>query len=150
MDMKLRVLKAKIRGLEAEGRSIRAQINRSSGSRKDQLWLLKRELGYYTRHHLIAYGLLRGVPYESIEPRTATVYMNFVLVHEIITDSVQLWHKKDWTVERVYKLLARQKQPEHEEPEAETVPSNSPQVMIEKRESKNICTRALEFLRGLS
>lgn len=103
MDIKLRVLKAKIRGLEAEGRSIRAHITRSSGSHKDQLWCLKRELGHYTRAHLIAYGLLRGVPYSKIESNAQSI--DYRAVHEVILETVPGWQRHSWTLERVRDLI---------------------------------------------
>lgn len=143
MDIKLRVLKAKIRGLEAEGRSIRAHITRSSGSHKDQLWRLKRELGNYTRAHLIAYGLLRGVPYAKIESNSASM-IDLKVIHDVITDTLPSWKRREWTVDRVRDLIWPP-QPVVA-PEPVSVPSGLTQVALEQTEGKNLCTRALEFL----
>lgn len=104
MDIKLRVLKAKIRGLEIEGKSIRARINCSSGSQKDQLWKLKRELGDYTRAHLIAYGLLRGVPYNKIESN-CRVMIDLRNICDVIAEHVSHHQRRFWTVERISNLI---------------------------------------------
>ena len=63
----LQVLRAKICGFQVAGLTISSRISRSKGSRKARLWNKKRELGLHCRYHLVAYGLLRGVPYDRIE-----------------------------------------------------------------------------------
>lgn len=67
MYIGIQVLRAKIRGMHAAGSSIRLRIKKSSGKKRSRLWDEKRELGYHTRYHLIAYGLLRGISYTRIE-----------------------------------------------------------------------------------
>jgi peptidyl-tRNA hydrolase len=61
----LQVLRAKVRGFQAAGTTISSRISDSAGKRKASFWDKKRELGTYTRYHLIAYGLLRDIPYEQ-------------------------------------------------------------------------------------
>src|SRR5665213_3127320 len=63
----LQVLRAKVRGFEVTGRTIASRIHKSEGVRKNQLWNQKRQLGRICRHHLVAYGLLKGVQYSEIE-----------------------------------------------------------------------------------
>ncbi len=63
----LQILRAKIRGFQATGATISARITKSEKERKNRLWNQKRSLGVHCRHHLVAYGLLRGVPYDQIE-----------------------------------------------------------------------------------
>jgi hypothetical protein len=63
----LKVLRAKIRGFQSAGESIRHRIKKTKGLKRHTLWVEKRDLGSYNREHLIAYGLLKGVPYERIE-----------------------------------------------------------------------------------
>lgn len=63
----LQTLRAKIRGFHAAGSTISTRISRAHKERKSKLWELKRELGVHCRYHLIAYGILRGVPYHQIE-----------------------------------------------------------------------------------
>jgi hypothetical protein len=63
----LQVLQAKLRGFQAAGSSIAHRISRMEKERKNELWNEKRRLGVHCRYHQVAYGLLRGVPYERIE-----------------------------------------------------------------------------------
>ena len=105
MDITLRMLKAKIRGFDVEGRSIRTRISKSSGLDKNNLWNLKRQLGYYTRYYLIAYGLLKGTPYHKIERKTVTLCMDIKLIQKIIFENTSSWRHKDWPLERVKELL---------------------------------------------
>jgi hypothetical protein len=63
----LQVLRAKIRGFQAAGSTISSRISKAEKERKNRLWNEKRLLGVHCRHHLVAYGLLRGVPYDQIE-----------------------------------------------------------------------------------
>ena len=63
----LQVLRAKIRGFQATGTTISSRISKSEKERKNRLWNEKRRLGVHCRAHLVAYGLLRGVPYDQIE-----------------------------------------------------------------------------------
>ena len=63
----LQVLRAKIRGFQATGETITARISKAEKERKNRLWNEKRRLGVHCRHHLVAYGLLRGIPYARIE-----------------------------------------------------------------------------------
>lgn len=63
----LQALRAKIRGFHAAGSTVSRRISKSEKERRHRLWQLKRQLGDDCRHHLIAYGYLRGVPYDRIE-----------------------------------------------------------------------------------
>lgn len=67
----LQILRSKIRGFHASGSTISCRIGKAEREKKNRLWGLKRALGTECRHHLIAYGLLRGIPYHQIE-RCAT------------------------------------------------------------------------------
>jgi len=67
MDIKLQLLKVKIRGFHATGQSIAHRISKVERERKTKLWEQKRLLGWHSRHHQVAYGLLRGIPYSKIE-----------------------------------------------------------------------------------
>jgi hypothetical protein len=62
------------------------------------------------RTHLLAYGLLRDVPYVKMEPTTGPLPYWFVSnilhdIHEAIGDNAEL--KAEWTEERIVKLLER-------------------------------------------
>lgn len=67
----LLTLKAKIKGLAAEGSRTRKFINSSTGEKRWSHWQTKRWIGEDARLYLIAYGLLRGVPYDKIEPNVS-------------------------------------------------------------------------------
>lgn len=63
----LQALRAKIRGFHVAGSTFSSRIGKAKREKKERLWNLKRALGNECRSHLIAYGLLRGVPYHEIE-----------------------------------------------------------------------------------
>jgi hypothetical protein len=63
----LQVLRVKLRGFQVTGSTITSRIRKSEKERKNRLWNEKRRLGVHCRYHLVAYGLLRGVPYDQIE-----------------------------------------------------------------------------------
>jgi hypothetical protein len=63
-------LKGKVKGLAEEGLRTRQFIKASKGERRDYYWDMKRSIGVEARYHLLAYGLLRGLSYEQIEPNS--------------------------------------------------------------------------------
>ena len=86
MNMYLRVLKSKICGFQLESLKIRKEISRSSGIRRFDLWNMKRFIGSYARDHLIAYALIKGIPYCDIERKTtceplASVILKIIHAH---------------------------------------------------------------------
>lgn len=101
----LQVLRAKLRGFHAAGNSISCRIYKSTKERKSKLWNAKRKLGVHCRHHLIAYGFLRGVPYNQIErcaPNNkpdAQVILDIMLAH---ADGRQ---REELSLEKVQSLL---------------------------------------------
>ena len=103
----LQVLRAKLRGFHAAGASITHRISKSEKERKNKLWERKRALGTVCRHHLIAYGLLRDIPYTRIErcaennrPSPTTVF-RIMLEHS----NEYLRMSKGLTLEKVQLLL---------------------------------------------
>lgn len=78
------LLKAKIKGLANEGLRTRQYINKAIGSKKSRYWGLKRSIGSEARHHLIAYGFLRGYTYKSMEPNSNRYVLNNNLNYEYI------------------------------------------------------------------
>jgi hypothetical protein len=101
----LRVLRAKIRGLQATGVSIHNRIRKTSGKRRDSLWQEKRRIGTFNREHLIAYGLLRGIPYERIEHCSNVNRPSPARIHELMLAHMPPWEAKKLTVEAVQALL---------------------------------------------
>ena len=108
MKTELLVLKSKVCGLEHSSHKFRRRIAKSKGDRKWKLQFRKAVLGSFTREHLIAYGLLRGVPYEKIEGKCATGNEpNVFRVSDIIRAHVPSYEQKQWSTERVTDLLKR-------------------------------------------
>lgn len=66
----LLVLKAKLRGFEIAKRTFMAHLRKVPKDKRgtlSRLYSAKALLRSQNRHHLVAYGLLRGIPYEQIE-----------------------------------------------------------------------------------
>jgi len=74
-------LKNKVKDLAAEGTRIRGEIRTlawtddnpprrrpETGPERSSLWEDKRYVGFSARLTLLAYGLLRGLPYKAMEP----------------------------------------------------------------------------------
>ncbi len=101
----LQVLRAKLRGFHGAGATITHRISKSQRERKSQLWNTKRSLGTVCRHHLIAYGLLRGVCYERIEKCAENNRPNPQLILEIMLVHADWSQKRDLNLEKVRELL---------------------------------------------
>lgn len=98
----LQVLRAKIRGFHATGVTISHRISLSKKERKSHLWDKKRLLGNHCRYHLVAYGLLRGVPYHQIERCAQANQLDLVYLQQVM----QAHGGTTWTLEKVKALLA--------------------------------------------
>lgn len=103
MKIELQVLKAKIRGFEIESQKIRRQIRKEKGVRRCPLWQRKRELGSYTRNHLLAYGILREIPYNKLERNAQSINIDAIL--DVIHTHVRYFERSKWTKERLEKLV---------------------------------------------
>ena len=112
MITNLQVLRAKIRGLQAEGASIHARIRKAHGPKRNKLWNEKRALGNHCREHLIAYGLLRNVPYEKIERCAKQNRPNVVRVFELMKAHGDWKLLLELTVNQVEGFLRPQTAPE--------------------------------------
>ena len=60
-------LRSAVKGYAKEGISLAKEISKNKGNERSLLRKIKNSLGSYTRECYIAYGLIRGVPYKSIE-----------------------------------------------------------------------------------
>ena len=74
MYTQIKILKDSIKALAAEGLEIHKQIiaMRSvpeSGPERDKLWRKKRDVGAKARAKLLAYAMLRGRPYATVESK---------------------------------------------------------------------------------
>lgn len=107
-NIKLLALKAKVCGFQHTGQWLHSRITKSSGDNRHRLWNNKRSLGEHTREHLIAYGLLRNVPYERIEGRCAKDNQpNPRAVQSVIHAHIFSHQRSGWPIERVVDLLRR-------------------------------------------
>lgn len=64
------ILIGKINGLADESRKARSRLKKAATPEKK--WPIayrKHVIGINTRHHLLAYAFLRGVPYRKVEPK---------------------------------------------------------------------------------
>jgi len=103
----LQVLRAKLRGFHAAGSTISSRISKSEKERKNRLWDAKRQLGTHCRHHLVAYGLLRGVPYDQIERCAQNNKPNPQVVLDIMLAHADWQQKRGLDLEKVKQLLTR-------------------------------------------
>lgn len=101
----LQVLRAKLRGFQAAGMTITSRISTSEKERKNKLWDEKRRLGWFARHHFVAYGLLRGVPYISIERCGMFNKIRPELLLSIMLEHAEKEQKRWLTLESVGELL---------------------------------------------
>ena len=105
MDTKLQVLRAKIKELQSAGEALRRRIQKSSGLKRHSLWQQKRALGEYSRYHLVAYGLLRGIPYDRIEKCSENNRPNPKRLFELMKAHAPWQLDRDLTIDRVKVLL---------------------------------------------
>lgn len=125
MHTGLQVLRAKIRGLQAAGISIHNRIRKAKGPKRNKLWDEKRRLGGYNREHLIAYGLLRGIPYGRIERCAEENKPNAASVFELMKAHGDWKVARELTVEKVQELLTPSAAPPAPSP-TESLPPTSP------------------------
>lgn len=101
-EIHVQVLRAKIRGLQAEGTTIQRKIARSEGAEKHSLRTRKNALGHHTRYHLLAYAFFRGVPYKRVEQRTRAeihtkLLLDIVSAHQSLTKVTELKDGRSYT-----------------------------------------------------
>lgn len=135
MHTGLQVLRAKIRGLQAAGISIHNRIRKAKGPKRNRLWDEKRRLGCYNREHLIAYGLLRGIPYGRIEKCAKENQPDAAKVFELMRLHGDWKVARELTVERVKELLtpsAPQPEPSPTESSPPTSPTPQPEGLLQR------------------
>ncbi len=104
----LLILKAKIKGLAEEGVKTRKFISSSFGEKRDQHWKMKRTIGQEARLYLIAYGLLRGVPYSKIEPNSdkyQLIWIDYNHLSSICKRHCWYFDRKYYTPDNLRRLL---------------------------------------------
>lgn len=104
-------LKQEVKVYAADGQAIRRKIQGlgkapETGPERSSLWEEKRGVGAEARHSLLAYGLLRGVSYKTMESK---VREGNEPSASLILDRIHWALGKDkaaeWTLERVTSLL---------------------------------------------
>lgn len=134
-------LRAKVKGLAEAGCWTRRQIQKNVEERRSEWWRVKRAVGSDARHHLIAYGLLRGRPYGAIERRCGEKNApSPAAVHAIIQEHGDWKERRDWTLEKVQAALDPDQQAK--------VAAERPEPVREKPERKGLLQRAVDFVRG--
>jgi len=104
-------LKAKCKELAAAGVTCRKTIGETSGKERYDAWEEKRAIGSTARIHYIAYGLIRGRDYVTIEAKTNDHGDDWALTCRIkaVTKILQEYciegERAYWTREHVEKLL---------------------------------------------
>lgn len=98
-NVKYPSIRNELREREAHSRDIRKQIHAASGMDCWYLWTEKRSYGADTRHILLAYGFVRGLPYHVCEgkcgegngPSVSTIHA-IVNAHKAVSlDDVRAW-----------------------------------------------------------
>lgn len=106
----LLTLKAKIKGLAEGGCRCRKFINATSHETKAHHWDEKRSIGREARYHLIAYGLLRGLEYDTIEPNSnkdmlASWLFDFNYLAQICQRHCHWSDRSKWTPANLQRLM---------------------------------------------
>ncbi|KKN65752.1 hypothetical protein LCGC14_0478910 [marine sediment metagenome] len=101
-------LKGKVKGLAKEGLRTRKFIKASRGDRRDYYWDMKRATGVEARYHLLAYGLLRGLTYDEIEPNSnkeKMVYFDYGYLAQICQRHCGRCYLNTWTPANLKRLI---------------------------------------------
>lgn len=106
----LLTLKAKIKGLAEGGCRCRKFINASTHEAKARHWDIKRAIGQEARYHLIAYGLLRGLSYDTIEPNSnkdllAGYLFDYSYLAQIVQHHCYYYDKSKWSPANLQRLI---------------------------------------------
>ena len=88
------ILIGKIRGLSEESKKARTRIKKVATEKKWPIAYRKHIIGITTRHHLLAYAFLRGIPYRKVEAKCGV--FNNPSAHEIF--KVVEAHAPTWIV----------------------------------------------------
>lgn len=101
-------LKGKVKGLAEEGLRTRQFIKASKGERREYYWDIKRSIGLEARYHLLAYGLLRGVSYDKIEPNSNKynlIWLDYGYLTQICQRHCSGLHLSTWTPVNLKRLI---------------------------------------------
>jgi len=117
----IRKLKQDVKQRASEGKALRQEIRDlgtapETGPARSLLWGRKRDVGAGARLSHLAYGLLRGLPYRAMEPKTQEGNVpacSLVLerIHAVLDEEA----KAAWTQERVISLIFKGVDPAEEQ-----------------------------------
>jgi len=106
LQKNLLLLKSKIKGLAVEVK--RGRVAHKEMKPLTTQWyntmMLTKSIGEESRLYLLAYGFLRGMPYHSMESRTA-VKPKADLILKVIHDHIPSWDKDKWTIDMIETFL---------------------------------------------
>jgi len=106
----LLILKAKIKGLATEGYRCRKFINANVKEKRAHHWDVKRSIGKEARYHLLAYGLLRGLAYDTMEPNSnkdmmASYHFDYNYLAQICQKHCYYMDKGKWSPANLQRLM---------------------------------------------
>lgn len=102
-------LRAKIKGLAEEGIRLHKLIKESSDKKRNDYWDLKRGVGRETRHHLLAYGLLRGLNHEQMESnytQSKLKELSYSYLAQICQHHCRFFDVEIWTANNIDRLIS--------------------------------------------
>ncbi len=101
------IIKAKIKGLQEESRILLSKIHKCSGDARHELRRTRKFLGDDTRHHLLAYALLRKKNYSKLERKCGSNNKpNVKYIYDIIKHNCTYSEAKNWSEDRIEKLIS--------------------------------------------
>lgn len=121
MKTAIRKLKHDVKERASQGKAIRQEIHAlgkapETGQERSLLWDRKRGVGEGARLSHLAYGLLRGLPYKIMEPKTRegnepSAALVLDRIHGVLGEEAQVV----WTQERVISLIFKGVDPQAEQ-----------------------------------
>jgi hypothetical protein len=100
-------LKSVIKGLAEESKRYNKFLKRAqSPAQVIRIQAALLVLGSRARHAMIAYGILRGVPYAKIERKCRENNKpNPKMIQKHIFFVISAWEEKDWSIEKISEMI---------------------------------------------
>lgn len=110
--LKLKLLKAKIKGLAEEVKRGRTSYKESAvprpsspqQERRYTTMMMTKRIGVEARIYLLAYGFLRAIPYKAME-KNPVIKPRADLILQVIHEHVPSFDKDKWTLELIETFL---------------------------------------------
>jgi hypothetical protein len=100
MNATLTALKEDIKRFAFEGTEIHKQIKQAKGLERATLWNQKRSVGDDARYCLLAYGALKGTPYNRIEERCRNKPSSYHLAR-VVQNALPVEERAPWTLDAI-------------------------------------------------